>query len=317
MVGMVPLALAAMVSGASLPQAVPPIPVIAAEQPPLPDTGLGFSDIEHRMAVRVSIDGRGPYEFVVDTGAQRTVVSQDLAGLLALRAGPDVHVTAITNAATVGSVVVPSLRVNAISASGITAPALDQANMGAPGMLGLDALQGHKISIDFDRDRITVMPSRPNHQVIGGPNDIVVTAKSRFGQLIVTDAYLEGKRIAVVIDTGTPVTIANRALLKLIDKSPRSLGRIHMLSALGRWLDADYVAVNDFKVGTATFHDVPMAVADAEPFKRFGLTEQPALLMGMDLLRLFRRVDIDFANRQILFSLPTPTLMAGTWSVRP
>ena len=47
-----------------------------------------------------------------------------------------------------------------------------------------------------------------------------------------------------------------------------------------------------------------MAVADAAPFKRFGLTDQPALLLGMDALRLFDQVQIDFANRQIRFSLP-------------
>jgi predicted aspartyl protease len=69
-------------------------------------------------------------------------------------------------------------------------------------------------------------------------------------------------------------------------------------------MTADYVAVDRIKIGEVAFNNVPMAVADVAPFKRFGLTDQPALLLGMDALRLFDEVQIDFANREIRFSLP-------------
>jgi predicted aspartyl protease len=308
---MVPLALAAILPGGSLPQAVPPIPLIAAEQPPVPGGPLDFADLDRRMTVRVSVAGQGPYEFIVDTGAERTVVSHDLAGLLGLKAGRRVHVTAMTNAATVGTVVVPSLRVNRIDARTIEAPALDQANMGAPGMLGLDALRDHAVSIDFAQDQMTVRPSRRRHRPAPGPDEIVVTGKSQFGQLIVTDAHCHGHRISVVVDTGTPVTIANPAFVAMLGKPPRSLGTVSLVSALGQMLVADYVEIDRLEIGGVGFNHVPLAVADAEPFRRFGLQEEPALLLGMDALRLFRQVDIDFANREIRFSLPTSTLMAA------
>jgi len=311
MVGMVPLALAAMVSGASLPQAVPPIPVIAAEQPPIPTDTLGFADTDKRMTVLVSVDGHGPYTFVVDTGAERTVVSHDLAGLLALKPGRRVHVTAMTNVAMVGTVMVPSLSVNKIAARTIEAPALDQNNMGAPGMLGLDALQGHAVSIDFARDEMTVQPSRKRYQPAPQPNEIVVVGKNLFGQLIVTDAHCHGKRISVVVDTGTPVTIANTAFVRMLGKAPKSIGTVSLISALGQLMIADYIQVDHIDIGGVGFNGVPLAVADAEPFKRFGLSDEPALLLGMDALRLFRQVDIDFANREIRFRLPDSPLMAS------
>lgn len=311
MVGMVPLALAALVSGASLPQAVPPIPVIAAEQPPVPSDTLGFGTVERRMTVLVSVDGHGPYTFVVDTGSERTVVSHDLAGLLALKPGRRVHVTAMTNEAMVGTVVVPSLSVSKIAARTIEAPALDQANMGAPGMLGLDALRGHAVSIDFARDEMQVEPAKRRYQGPPGPDEIVVTAKNLFGQLIVTDAHCHGKRVSVVIDTGTPVTIANPAFVRMLGKPPKSIGTVSLVSALGQLMVADYVDVDRLEIGGIGFNNVPLAVADAEPFKRFGLTDTPALLLGMDSLRLFRQVDIDFANRQIRFRLPDSPLMAS------
>ena len=311
MVGMVPLALAAMVSGASLPQAVPPIPLIAAEQPPLPEDVLSFADNDKRMTVLVSVDGHGPYTFVVDTGAERTVVSHDLAGLLALKPGRRVHLTAMTNSAVVGTVMVPSLSVNKITAHTIEAPALDQVNMGAPGMLGLDALQGHSISIDFARDEMRVEASHRHYQAPAGPNEIIVTARSLFGQLIVTDAHYHGKRISVVIDTGTPVTIANPAFVRMLTKQPKSIGTVSLVSALGQLMVADYIQVDHIDIGGVGFNNVPLAVDDAEPFKRFGLTDTPALLLGMDALRLFRQVDIDFANREVRFSLPDSPLMAS------
>jgi predicted aspartyl protease len=309
MLGIMPLALAALVPGGNLPQAVPPIPLIAAEQPPLPDDALGFASVDKRMTVRVEVAGRGPYEFVVDTGAERTVVSHDLAALLALKPGRRVRVTAMTNAAEVGTVMVPSLRVGRIAAHMLEAPALDQANMGAPGMLGLDALQGHAVTIDFDASEMQVTPSR-RHVETARPGDIVVSAKSQFGQLIVTDARCHGHRVAVVIDTGTPVTIANRAFLAMLGKPPKALGTVSLVSALGELMVADYVQVDHLEIGAVRFNDVPLAIDDAAPFRRFGLATEPALLIGMDTLRLFREVDIDFANRRIRFSLPRPTMMA-------
>ena len=56
------------------------------------------------------------------------------------------------------------------------------------------------------------------------------------------------------------------------------------------------------------FHQLPIAFADVAPFRKFGLTKEPALMLGMDALRLFRHVDVDFANREVRFSLPRDTV---------
>jgi hypothetical protein len=47
-----------------------------------------------------------------------------------------------------------------------------------------------------------------------------------------------------------------------------------------------------------------VAFADAHPFKRFGLLDRPAMLLGMDTLRVFHRVSVDFAQRKVRFLLP-------------
>lgn len=276
--------------------------------PPLPladDATLAFGDADTRMTVPVTIGTRGPWDFIVDTGAERTVVSRELAGVLGLPAGADVRVTAMTGTSTVGTVIVPRLSVSTISQSTIQAPALETRNLGAVGMLGIDALQGHSVAIDFDKKQMKLRPSRRRvARLRAAADEIVIVARSLFGQLIVTDAHWRNIRIAVVIDTGTPASIGNRALLSAITKRPKPLGPMSMTSATGQTLVTDAFIVDRLEVGGVGFANVRVAFSDAPPFRRFGLGDKPALLLGMDVLRLFRSVNIDFANREIRFQFP-------------
>ena len=82
-------------------------------------------------------------------------------------------------------------------------------------------------------------------------------------------------------------------------------------------LHADATSVDRLTVGGVTFQNVPVAFSDVPPFARFGLAKTPALLLGMDVLRLFRRVNIDFANREIRFALPKPQTGSGWTASTP
>jgi predicted aspartyl protease len=276
--------------------------------PPLPLTDesvLALGDVASRMTVPVTIGRRGPWPFVIDTGAERTVVARELAGVLGLASGGDVRVMTMTGTSTVGTTLVPGLAVSTITQRIIRAPALEARHMGALGMLGIDVLQGHKVRIDFDRKRMTLSPSvRRRGGARGTSDEIVVTARSLYGQLIVTDAHWRSTRIAVVIDTGSPVSIGNAALRSAIGGRATSVGLISVISATGETLVADGYAVDDVSLGGIGFANVPIAFAEVAPFRRFGLEAKPALILGMDMLRLFRVVQIDFANREIRFTVP-------------
>jgi len=284
-----------------------PMPDIVGSAAVPGESVLLLGQLASRMTVPVAIGAEGPWHFVVDTGAERTVVSRELAARLGLAAGPQVRVMAMNGTSVVPSVLVPALSVSTIARHAITAPALEAGDLGAAGMVGIDALQGHAVEIDFDRDRMTLRPSRKRRAPAVGRDDVVVTARSLYGQLIVTDAHWRGKRIAVVVDTGTPVSVGNPALLRLM-KNARSGGPLTLISATGDAMRADLFGVDGLTVGGVGFSDVQLAIADVAPFRRFGLTDTPALMMGMDLLRLFRNVRIDFANREIRFTLPRGVL---------
>ncbi|MBN8815758.1 MAG: clan AA aspartic protease [Sphingomonas sp.] len=296
------IAVPLLAQNAKLPQPPPADPALA-----LPETlGIGYEQ-SNRMTVPVSIGASGPYRFIIDTGAERSVVSNELASTLNLAAGRRVKVTTMAGQSELRTFLLPALQVSLVKPDTLEAPAVSAADLGAPGMLGIDALKGHAVAIDFDRNVMEVRPAT-KRRVAAGPDDVVIRAKNLYGQLIVTNASYRGRRISVVIDTGSPVTIGNLAMLKRV-RTEKSLGQIGLIAVTGQWLHADYRVIDSLEIAKVGFHSIPIAFADALPFKRFGLTDTPALMLGMDTLKLFRRVQIDFANREIRLTLPKDAIV--------
>ena len=119
------------------------------------------------MTVPVSIGASGPYRFVIDTGSERTVVSRELARTLNLAAGRRVRVTTMTGQGELGTFLLPALQVSLLKPDTLEAPAVSAANLGAPGMLGIDALKGHAVSIDFDQNLMEVRPAKQRDRAPG------------------------------------------------------------------------------------------------------------------------------------------------------
>ncbi len=256
------------------------------------------------MTVRVSIGDSAPVPFIVDTGAERTVISRQLAGVLDLRAGPTVRVTAMSGSAWVPTSLIPALTVGPVPTRSVIAPALDHGDMGAHGMLGVDALADHRVVIDFDRRRMSVERSRRGSSLDAGSGDIVVVARSIYGQLIVTNAMWHGVQVAVIVDTGTPISMGNMALLKAMSDRARPVSAFQMTTAIGDVMRPPAYRIDRFQIGDLAFGNLTIGISDAPPFARFGLADTPAMLLGMKALRLFRRVEIDFARHTIRFSMP-------------
>lgn len=275
---------------------------------------LALGALANRMTVPVSINGSRPQPFVIDTGAERSVVSRQLAGTLRLAAGPQITLTTMTGSSRVPTVVVPSLTVGPVrDVRAFNAPALEAAHMGAHGLLGIEQLRTHMVSIDFDREQISVRPSRRSGGKLSaipvGTEEIVITARSRLGQLIVTEATFEGSKITVVLDTGSQVSMGNMALQRKL-RRVRLKGPIEMTSVTGEKLTVNYHVAHRIGLGGVTLRELPVAFADIPPFERFGLADKPALMLGMDAMRAFRRVEIDFPDRKVRFLIPRQTNFA-------
>jgi predicted aspartyl protease len=280
---------------------------------------LGYlPDFTARMTVPVAIEGQGPYRFVVDTGAERTVISRELARELDLRQGRTAVVHSMTEVSRIDTVVIPGLTIGERTVNDIHAPALSRNHLGAAGMLGVDSLQRQRVVFDFGRQEMTISPSRSREPRMG-PGEIVVTGRRLYGRLVLVDAAVEGQRVWVIIDTGSQVSVANSALRAALQRRGR-LGQtrpVELMSITGGRLNADYGVARRIRIGGIDIRDLPVAFADVHPFRQLGLTNRPALLLGMDALQLFERVSVDFANRRVRVLLDDSsqrldTRMAGT-----
>jgi len=271
---------------------------------------IGYAaDAGQRMTVSVNVAGRGPYRFIVDTGAERTVISSELARSLGLSSGGDVTLASVSQVSRVPSVMIPELEVGRRTLSGIQAPALAERNIGAQGMLGIDSLHSQRVMFDFARRELTLSASHIDDDR-RTPGEIVVRGRTRLGRMLLTNATVNGQRVTVIVDTGSQVTVGNDALRSRLERSGR-LGETRMLSLFGVTGDvvtAEYVRVGRLHIGDIRMDDLPIAFSEVALFRLLGLDRRPAILLGMDALRLFDRVSIDFANRRVRLAPPSSRL---------
>ncbi len=282
-------------------------PVGAGTLPDLVATVATRNDTAMRMTVPVTIEGRGPFHFVVDTGSDRTVVSQELATLLKLAAGESVTMHSMTGVGPANTVTVPSLTVAGQTTYGINAPALQEYYLGGHGLLGVDTLKGRRVVMDFVKRTLSIL--RAGEKEDYDPDTIVVTARSKYGQLVLVDADVDGTPITVIIDSGAETTVGNAPLRALLSKRNKRMQffKTELVDVTGGKLGAEYASVGRIRLAGITIENAVIAFAAAHPFKRYGLEAKPAMLLGMDTLRSFRRVSVDFAQRKVRF-LPPGTL---------
>ena len=316
------IALAAFVpataaAAAAVPPAIGkarPAPPTPPDVPPLPpaiyDPGLdvGGSDvkaheIDTRLSVDVRLNGQGPYRFIVDSGADSSAVGQRIARELQL----PVAAPAILHAMTADNVIVDRVKVDKLTVGpstvrGLELPALREKDLGGDGMIGIDALVHQRLMMDFEKQLIRVEDARIRQRRL--PGEIIITARRERGQLILAHVTAAGLPLDAVIDTGSQVTIGNLALRdKLIRGNRDKFLTIPVTDVTGARAEVQVARIAELQLGPIILRDVPMAFADIPPFRLFGLADEPALLLGTDILQTFRRVSLDFRARKVRFQL--------------
>lgn len=68
-------------------------------------------------------------------------------------------------------------------------------------------------------------------------------------------------------------------------------------------MELQLARIAELRLGPVVLRNVPIAFADVPPFTVFGMSKEPALLLGTDLLETFRKVSLDFRARKVRFQL--------------
>jgi predicted aspartyl protease len=289
------------------PQSSPPPSTAAAvgsAQASDPPESLRLAqDPTQRLTLAVMINGHGPFDFLVDTGSDRTVISRELAATLSLPPGGEVLLHETMGADDVGSVIIDHLTIGSRVIDHVEAPVLAASDLGAAGMLGVDALRDLHIVMDFKAMRMSTSPSRA--EAIDS-HTILVRGKNRFGQLILVHSKIRGVPIVVMLDSGSQLSVGNPALLKLLTRRDTSRVRpatAEVVGVTGRKMTVELDDIAEADVGGIIIRHMSLAFAPLPIFDHFGLTDTPTLLLGMDVLKLCQRVSVDLRRREATFTL--------------
>ena len=219
--------------------------------------------------VRVSINGSGPYVFVVDTGSNRTAVTPRLAARLGLRAvattqlvTPDASAAGIVVALekiAVGPVIRHALPAAVLPDQALTAMALD-----ADGLLGQDFLRDDNYTLDYARGWLLWNDAPANDR-----RAIRLTMRTDEGRWLVALHGAEREPLWFVPDSGAQALVVfDRGQAPRLTLSP--LSRVTSSTVLGT-SRARASIVKVLRLGTLTLRDQPAVVIDRrEPDAPFG-----------------------------------------------
>lgn len=123
----------------------------------------GFNDAA--LLVPVHVNGEGPFDFVLDTGATLTCVDAALMDSLGLEPQPG-RLGRGMDASSLGNVQlihIDSLRVGQAQARDMSGCVLDlahiqEAGLDVHGLLGLNFLTEFRVSLDFERQTLLLLP---------------------------------------------------------------------------------------------------------------------------------------------------------------
>lgn len=298
-----------LAAGFVFPAQVSAQDAIEASAEPAPTIIQDFViDRSDRMTVQVQVNGSAAVPFIVDTGAERTVIANDLARRLALEEGPKLTLATISGRAEVNSFFIERLTATSVDLEGIEAPGLDRSNLGAYGLLGIDSLEDNRVLLDFVHNKMEVMPStKRGSKTRVERGMIVVSAKRRAGRMILSSARIDGLSVDIILDTGAQVTMGNTSLQNKLRRRHRigDFRPVVMVSVTGSTLPGEYTQIQSIEIDKLTIKGLPVTFSDNYAFKALKLQDRPAILLGMDSLKLFDRVIIDFGKRRVGFGLPS------------
>jgi hypothetical protein len=255
-----------------------------------------------RVVTHVKVNGKGPFRFVIDTGASRSTLAPHLARALNLRpsVGRNVMLNGVTGAAEVPTVAVDSIEIGALRFEKQDLPVIFTSIMGnADGILGVAGFQDQRIDVDFKRDRVSVLESNGKR-----PHYSMVTARAtrNINGLMIVDVRV-GRRIRTkaVIDTGAERSLGNLALQSAMNKGRKKREPVSAVvhGATPDIADGDVQEIREATIGDMTLTNLEVIFADFHVFKLWGLGQEPALLIGMDVLGVLERLVIDYRRNEV------------------
>jgi len=262
-----------------------------------------------RLTTPVYVNNHGPYRFLVDTGALRSVLATEIATRLELPLCPPVLLQGIILARKTSEVKVDRLAAGSVICKDLRLPVLPGAMLEADGYLGLDVLDGHRVIFDFKTNTLRIEESERLFSTLWARDEqIRIRAGGDSGRLRSTDCYADGCRTTAFIDSGAEVSVCNSSLyadLQRRKSPPVPLATVELSGITGGSILGRVILIDTVRLPGLTLTSAPIVIADLPVFSLWGLSNTPALLIGMNCLRAFSSVTIDYGRKALLFQVRT------------
>ena len=241
-----------------------------------------FELVKGRPVVQVGIGGKGPFPFVLDTGAGGTVIEAELARELAL---PVFGETRIGDPIQPHGIAAKRVRMERISIggaafSGVPATAMEKAgfseHLGARGVLGMPVFRNLLLTIDNGRGEIRIargeLPEPDGKEVL--------SYRQVFGGTFQIPIRVGPLELGADLDSGSPagLSLPNDYMEKLpLEGKPVEVGRARTVSSEfvvhGATLSGA-LAIGGFRIEKPDlrFNALPVANIGNEILRRFALT---------------------------------------------
>jgi predicted aspartyl protease len=251
-----------------------------------------------RIWAPVMINDQGPFSLVLDTGANRSAVNARVAQVLGI--SPDATQSVLLRGVT-GNVAVPTIRVSSFCVGDMIMtpailPIVTDALGGADGVLGTEGFADKRLYIDFKHDLITITRSHGERSL--GNFSTLPLERSAAGLLVVR-ASVAGVRVHAIIDTGGQATIGNEALRQALmwrrtKGAPSEIVDVTTTSQSGESFPSPPI-----ELGSIQIQGARVTYGNMQIFDHWHLTQEPALLIGMDAIGLLDVFVIDYRRHEL------------------
>jgi predicted aspartyl protease len=257
-----------------------------------------------RIWAPVWINDKGPFRLVLDTGANHSGITAQVAELLdiPLDQSPTVLLRGVTGIATVPTIRVDSFTVGDLTLSPAILPIVTDALGGAEGVLATDEFKDKRIVIDFKHDQIDI---RRSHNERARSGFVTISLEHSEAGLLTFHALVGSVRIQVIIDTGGQRTIGNLAMRNALMRhhvqgSPAEIFDVTAESQAGETFPSPPIHLGPIEILGAR-----ITYGEMHIFERWDPTKEPALLIGMDVLGLLDTFIIDYRRRELQLRMRT------------
>jgi predicted aspartyl protease len=263
------------------------------------------------LLVPTFVNGRGPYAFMLDTGAVQTLISVQLADALAIEEQAIKGVEAIGAGGEV-SILMSTLQSLAVGNAVLEGLLVMVADLGAlskvigttiEGVLGYDYLKHFRVVIDYRQKILGLFLGGREQALVGRglPGEIPFKIASEEQPLILLPTFVNGRGpYEFALDTATSTTAISLELAQLLGIMAQEMAP---LLASGGKTRVALSEVEALTVGTMTVHHLRVMVADFLEYLGQIVGTRLDGILGHNYLREFT-VTIDYQAEVLYLQKP-------------